>query len=166
VAAREGEQAVLHGETPACVLRAGFNYGPGSDSLLALHRALINRGMLDLGSSEHAVWVHEADLARAAVLAVEKQPAGEILNVTDGNDLSPLAFAQAFASSLGVPPPRPVNLPGFVRRFTGGSSALLTTSVQATSAKAAETLDWSPQYADIASGLEQTLLARRAAQVM
>lgn len=167
-AAADGEKAVLAGETPACVLRAGFNYGPGIASLQALHRALMNRGVPDLGSADSsASWVHEADLAAAVVRAAEQQPAGEIFNIVDASIHSPLAFANTFAAQLDVLPPRPVSLPSFVRQFTSDASnrAILATSVTASAAKAQESLGWTPSYATVETGLEQTLLAWRAAQV-
>lgn len=168
-AAAAGETAVLTGETPACVLRAGFNYGPGTASLNALHRALMNRGMLDLGDQETAMsWVHEGDLARAAILAAQQQPAGEVFNVAAADNHSPLAFANAFAESLGVPPPRPANMPAFLRDWTSNatSRALIENGVTVDSTKLRKALGWEPEYETVARGLEQTLLAWRAAQVV
>jgi nucleoside-diphosphate-sugar epimerase len=162
-----GEAAALNGTVPACVLRAGFNYGPGSDSLEALHRALINRSRLDLGDGENAAaWVHEADLARAIVLAVEQQPAGEVFNIADTNTLSPLEFASRFADTLGVPALRQLKIPSSFRQFMTDATAraILETSVRLSSAKARESLGWTPQYTTIEGGLEQTLLVWRAAQ--
>ena len=166
-AADAGETAVLHGDAPACVLRAGYNYGPGSDSLKAMHRALTDRSMLELGDETNcAAWVHGLDLANAIVLAVEQQPAGEIFNISDGNTLSPSAFAHRFADALGVQPPRRVALPSALRQLMSDatSRALLETSVKVSSEKAREHLGWTPQYKTIESGLEQTLLVWRAAQ--
>ena len=58
-AAAEAEATVLNGAVPGCVLRAGFNYGPGSDSIRALQHDLINRGALAAINSDHmASWVH------------------------------------------------------------------------------------------------------------
>ena len=66
------EHQVMNSGLNACVLRTGFVYGGGTVGTLALGELLLCARAPYLGDS-HSVhnWVHEADLARAAVLAAE-----------------------------------------------------------------------------------------------
>ncbi len=164
-AAAQAEEALLHGAVPACVLRAGFNYGPGSQSVRALYHALISRGTVMVG--HHPVsWVHNADLASAVARTVSQQPAGEIFNVADDNPVSPAAFVDQFADNMGVSRPGKGGLPFGLAMLTGSADerALMDAAFKVSSAKAKEKLGWSLQFPTIKSGIEQTLLAWRAAE--
>lgn len=166
-AAAEAETTVLKGAVPGCVLRAGFNYGPGSASIRLLQHKLINRGALAGINSDHlASWVHGADLATAVVLAAEQQPAGDIFNVADDEPVTVNAFVDDFADSMSVARPTRRSLPSFLEPFTTTalSRALMATAFQVNTAKAKAQLGWSPAYPDHESGMEQTLLTWRAAE--
>lgn len=164
-AAAAAEQMVLNGDVPGCVLRAGFSYGAESASLRALQRALIDKGSLLLGAGD-ASWVHTADLVSAIIKVIEHQPAGEIFNIADDTPVSPGAFADHFADSMGVKHPGRTNLPEPIMNLTvpATTRALLDTSFKASSAKAQQNLGWSPQYPSYESGVEQTLLILRATE--
>jgi nucleoside-diphosphate-sugar epimerase len=167
-AAAAGEKAVLEGAVPACVLRAGLNYGPDSDSIHALHRALISRGPVNVGSSDSACWIHQTDLANAIVLAVTHQPPKAVFNIVDDQPLSPAAFVDSFADHLGVARPGKTNLPTSLaqimqRTIPAGHRALLATSVRASNISAKERLGWQLEYPTSETGIAQTLLAWRAA---
>ncbi len=167
LAAARAEDSILKGGVPGCVLRAGYTYGPDSQSLQTLRQMLVDRGMVSV-SENPASWVHSADLASAVVLAAEQQRGGEIFNVADDDPMSPAAFVDLFADSIGVTRPRHVSLPISLREMLtpADERALLETSVKASSAKIKSQLGWSPQYPTLASGLEQTLLAWRAVEVV
>jgi nucleoside-diphosphate-sugar epimerase len=167
VAAAQAESAVLGGDVPGCVLRAGFNYGPGSQSIQALRQALISRGAVSVGRNP-ASWIHNADLASAIALCIAEQPAGEIFNVADDNPVSPAEFVDQFADSMGVARPGKGGLPPVLRQALvhPNERALLDISVRAQNTKAKEKLGWTLQYASIAAGIEQTLLAWRAAETV
>jgi nucleoside-diphosphate-sugar epimerase len=149
------------------VLRAGFNYGPGSASIEALHHALISgSGLTGIQSNHAASWVHGADLAQAIVLAAEQQPAGEIFNIAADEPVTVNAFVDQFADALGVDHPTRREMPQFIGNLTTPAltRALMSTAFQVSSAKASERLGWSPDYANVASGFEQTLLSWRATE--
>jgi nucleoside-diphosphate-sugar epimerase len=167
LAAARAEDAILQGSVPGTVLRAGYTYGPGNQSLQALRQILVSRGMVSV-SENPASWVHSNDLASAVVLAAEKQPDGEIFNVADDNPISPAAFVDQFAKSLGVTPPRRVSLLAGLRDVLtpADERALLDVSFKASSDKIKSQLGWSPQYPDSTAGIEQTLLAMRAAEAV
>lgn len=158
------EHHVLASGVPACVLRAGFNYGAEDGAAQALADA-VRGGRLYLGDSHTVLnWIHTADLAQAALLAAEKQPAGHIFNVVDNEPTSASAFAGQLASSLGLPPPISDNMPSFaLRRMTSDMQrTLLATSARLKNDKAKMVLGWTPKYASIQSGVEQMLLSWRA----
>lgn len=166
-AAAHAEDALLNGPVPACVLRAGFNYGPGSQSIQALQQALISRGSVNVGHHP-ASWVHTADLASAVVQVVNQPVGGEIFNVADDNPVSPAAFVDQFADSMGVNRPGKGGLPFGLGQWlvSPDERALLEASFKASSAKARERLGWKPQFPNVRAGIEQTLLALRAAEAV
>ena len=167
LAAARAEDAILKGSVPGSVLRAGFTYGPGNQSVQALRQALVDRGAVSV-SDHPASWVHSDDLTSAVVLVAEQQPGGEIFNVADDNPMSPAAFVDQFADSLGVTRPRRISLPVSLRDVLtpADERALLDISVKASSDKIKSQLGWSPQYPNCAAGFEQTLLAWRATEAV
>jgi nucleoside-diphosphate-sugar epimerase len=162
-AADQAERAVLNGSVPGCVLRAGYNYGPGGQTIVALRQALISKGSVTVGSHP-ASWIHSADLANAIALVLEQQPGGEIFNIADDNPISPVDFVDQLADKLGVAHPAKMNLPVSLRQamMPADERALLETSVKASAAKAKANLGWTPVYPTSAAGIDQTLLAWRA----
>ncbi|MBZ0303885.1 MAG: NAD-dependent epimerase/dehydratase family protein, partial [Anaerolineae bacterium] len=166
-AAVQAEEAVLHGGAPGCVLRAGFNYGPDSQSTIALRHALISRGTVNVGQGA-ASWIHSSDLVQAILQAVVQQPAGEIFNIADDQPTSAAEFVDAFADRLGVRHPSKTNLPDSLRQVLvpADERALLDASVKVSTAKAKAQLGLSLQYATIQAGIDQTLLAWRATEAV
>ena len=165
--AAAAEQAILNSEVPGCVLRAGFNYGPGNAITEALHQALINgTGLSSVNSDNAASWVHGADLAQAIVLAAEQQPAGEVFNVASDKPVTVNDFVDQFADAVGVARPTRRDMPQIIENLTTPAltRSLMSITFQVSSAKAKEQLGWSPDYADLDAGIEQTLLAWRAAE--
>ena len=101
----------------------------------------------------------------AVALAAEQQPAHAILNVADDRPETRSAFLEHFAQRMGLLPPQPGRFGAvlhMLRRPSAGS-ALLASAFSVSNARIRATLGWAPQYADVESGLEQTLLAWRAA---
>ncbi|MAS36947.1 MAG: hypothetical protein CL610_23285 [Anaerolineaceae bacterium] len=164
-AAAQAEKTLLNSGVPVCVLRAGYNYGPGNQSIETLHERLINRGVVNV-SEDVASWVQINDLADALVLALEKQPAGEVFNIADDEPVSPMHFVKQFADNLSVSHPGKLPLPFNLGELVlpAAERALLDVSVKASAAKAKEQLGWGPQYTSMTAGIEQMLLAWRAAE--
>ncbi len=164
LAALQAEQRAL--AAPGCVLRAGSVYGPENVQTAALNTALIAGHALPLGDDDRlASWVHAHDLAQAVVLAAEQQPAGAIFNIADDHPAAVAAFAGALAASHGLPAPRRQWLPPLGRQafMHPAHQAILASSARAAADRAKTELGWQPRYPDYRAGLEQTLLAWRAA---
>ncbi len=166
---RLAERQILESGISACVLRAGFNYSSDDAPIQALSQALRHgRGLYLADSHSHHNWIHAADLASAAVLAAEQQPAGQIINVVDDQPVSAASFAASFASALGLGVSDNSNMPLFMLRIMTHEMqrALLATSAKLSNAKARQLLGWSPRYPTHQAGLEQVLLVWRAGEII
>jgi nucleoside-diphosphate-sugar epimerase len=165
----EVEAKVLHSGVPAAVLRAGTVYGAFDSGMKTLGDAVLRARSVYLGDA-HAYhnWIHEADLAKAAVLAAEGQPAGQIFNIVDDTPAPAAEFAGYLASSLGMPAPTPLNPPAFaLERLTSDAQRdLLSASLRVRNGKAKEQLGWSPRYASFRPGIDQALMMWRAQPVL
>lgn len=161
------EHQVMTSGLNACVLRAGFIYGGETASVHALGD-VIRRGRSPYLGDSHSVhnWIYEADLAQAAVLAAEKQPAGEIINVVDDEPVSALAFANYLATGLGMSALEASSQPAFVlqRSTSPIQRLLLDASARLKNDKAKQVLGWQPRYPNYRAGLEQTMLQWRASE--
>jgi nucleoside-diphosphate-sugar epimerase len=161
------EHQVMQSGLNACILRAGFIYGGGTAGTAVLGEQIRHGRIPYLGDS-HSVhnWIHEADLAHAAVLAAEKQPAGEIINLVDDEPASASAFVSYLATGQGMNAPTPSNPPMFIlQRMTSElQRSLLDSSVRLKNDKAKQVLGWQPRYPNYRVGLEQTLLQWRAVE--
>ncbi len=149
----------------ACVLRAGFVYGGESPAIYGLSQNIIHGRSPYVGDS-HSIhnWVYEADLAQAAVLAAETQPAGHFINVVDDEPVSAAVFAGYLAAGLGMSELSANSAPMFMlkRSTSDMQRALLDASVRLKNDKAKQVLGWAPRYTSYKSGLEQTMLQWRA----
>lgn len=163
LAAAQAEERAL--AVPGCVLRVGSVYGPESEATAALSAALLAGRSLPLGSAEHvANWVHTYDLAVAVALAAERQPAGAVFNIADDRPASVVDFAAVFAASQGLSAPRRQGLPLIGQVLMHPTHrAILAASARARTDRAKAELGWTPRYPDQRAGIEQTLLAWRAA---
>jgi nucleoside-diphosphate-sugar epimerase len=167
-AALEAEDMVLNSGVPACILRAGFVYGPHGDANLALREALRQGKPLVVNDGpQYSNWIYAADLASAAILALERQPAGDIFNIVDDMPSPPAEFVDHFATVLGVQQAARVpsgRMPAFAtRRATSDMQRLLwNLSLRVKNDKAKAQLNWTPRFPTYREGIEQTLLAWRA----
>jgi nucleoside-diphosphate-sugar epimerase len=159
------EHHLMQSGLKACVLRAGLVYGGGTASTRLLGEEL-RRGRTPYLGNSHSFhnWIHEADLARAAVLASEKQPAGEMINGVDDEPVSASAFASYLATGQGLYNLTSSTAPMFVlkRSTSDMQRALLGASVRLKNDKAKQLLGWQPRYPNYRVGLEQTMLQWRA----
>jgi nucleoside-diphosphate-sugar epimerase len=167
-AAIEAEDTVLKSGLPACILRAGFVYGPYGEGNITLRDAIQQGKPLVVNEGHrYANWICAPDLASAAILAAHRQPAGEIFNVVDDAPLPPAQFLDHFAAAFGVHKAARIptgRIPGFPARQTTSAMQriLWDMSVRAKNDKAKAQLGWSPRYPTYREGIEQTLLAWRA----
>jgi nucleoside-diphosphate-sugar epimerase len=160
-AAIQAERAVLEGPVPACVLRAGYVYGPDSPDLVSLAETL-RLGRPVTAGENPASWVYAEDLAGAVVLAAQSRPAGEVFNIVGDKPVSPDRFLDDFAAAMGLD--QPGRLPGFLARarLPRTAATLLDFATRCSNARAREKLGWQPRYADHSAGIEEVLLSWRA----
>ncbi len=163
-AVKAGEQAILHGSIPACVLRLGFIYGAQSPELTSVYDLLMAARPLDVGNAHsHACWIAAADAASAIAAVVTVRPAGAVLNIVDDQAASPAAFLTYFAQSQGLSVPRPAPRFAVWAQPKPEQVALMSLSPHATNAEAKEKLGWQPRFADFHQGIDDALLSWRTA---
>ena len=161
-AVKAGEQKVLKGSVPGCVLRMGFVYGAESPELIATRDTLLMGRTIDCGPNDsHACWINAPDAARAVVLAALQRPAGALLTIVEDQAISPAEFLGYFADSLGVS--RPGHAPKFAlwAQPKPEQAALMSLSPHVSSADAKEKLGWSPRFASYQQGIDDVLLSWR-----
>ncbi len=161
-AVQAGEQAVLHGAVPGCVLRFGFVYGAESPELVALRDTMMLGRAVDAGPSDtHACWIYAPDAARAVVAALNTRPAGATFNVVEDHPVAPAAFLGYFAESQGI------SKPGRAPRFAAWAQptpeqvALMSLNSHASSAEAKAKLGWQPRFPDYHAAIDDMLLSWR-----
>lgn len=159
-AAVKAEKIALGSGVPACVLRFGYLYGAHMSQLQDVSQTLLQGRPVPSGSGL-ANYLYDEDAAEAIRRAVEAQPMGEIINITDGHAVSSANFLAAMASAMGIRTPG--TLPGFLNGLMGGSPLrdLFGLSSRVSIAKARQLLGWTPHYT-LDSGLADTFLSMRA----
>lgn len=162
-AALEAEKAVKNSSIPSIILRAGYTYGAESEALAKLPD-MLRTGRPVVGTDTPASWVHAHDLASAITLSVQKRPAVDVLNITDGTHLSTNSFLEKFSHAIGIGAPG--GLPGFLKGIFAPKSAseLMALGSNVNSAQARSTLGWEPAYPTVEKGLDQILLKWRATE--
>lgn len=162
-AAADAEASVLDGGIPGYVLRAGTLYTGGLPSLIDHLRS---GGLIPSGAG-HTSWLHEADLAAAVMLLIERTAEDEasatVFNIADDAPSTFDQFADLLGQTLGTG--NPTNIPNFMvplrtndqQRHILAQDAVLDTS------KIKEHVGWEPQFATQREGIEVLLLQQRAA---
>ena len=162
-AAIEAEKLVVANEAfPVCLLRTGYLYGPQSKDLALYETSFKLHRPYYAGSKKHVGnFVHFNDAARAVMLAAEKQPANEIVNIVDGTPVSFGTFIDSYAKLLGYKKPRHIHktlirlAPYFITPQQ--VKQLDIQGAQVDNHKARELLGWTPQFPNYKVGLAQTV---------
>jgi nucleoside-diphosphate-sugar epimerase len=159
--ALKAEELVKASPVPHAILRFGTVYGPHDTGLKELGDSLRRSRpvVLEKGAAN---WVYASDAAAAIVAAVEKQPAGAVLNIVDNQPVSTSEFAGYLATAMGAQPPSAPNALLRSRLIGPAQAAILGTDVRVSNAAAKAALEWSPRYADYRAGLDHALLGWRA----
>ncbi len=161
-AVRAGEEKVLKGSIPGCVLRFGFLYGAESPELVRIRTALMMGKTIDSGPDDtHAWWINVPDAARAVMSAVDVRPAGALLNVVEDQPVSPAAFLRHFAEIQGVTPPGRAPRYVFWAQPTKEQTALMSLNPHVSNAETKEKLSWSPRFASYHEAIDDILLSWR-----
>lgn len=158
----EAEELLFDGGIPAYALRTGYIYG-SHQACAEIADAMRKGKALPLGHHK-AAWVHEDDVATAALTIAElseDKALENAYNIAGAELLSPAAFIAAFGKALGVGEPSP--LAGFALQFNTSPEQreLLEMGIGLDCSKAKSELQWQPKTS-IEAGLDKMLLRWRA----
>jgi nucleoside-diphosphate-sugar epimerase len=158
----ECERRVLAGPVPACVVRLGYLYGPGSADLRAYRKAFrLGRPYWSGPPRTLQYHLHCADAARALLAAARPRNAGKRCYATDGHPLPFRTFMDAFAHRVGRA--RPLHLPAIAKPFA--RVIIREEHMQQTAfgmprrAPGPSVPGWTPRYADYRAGLDEVVAA-------
>jgi nucleoside-diphosphate-sugar epimerase len=135
------EEAVRDSGLEWVIVRGGHLYGPGTGTTEALLAAAARGTLMTDGAGDaFDSLVTAADTAQVAVLAVERVPAGTILNAVDDRPMRQRELYEALAAYAGGPEPgRGPVVPGWG-------------SLRVSNARA-RSFGFRPRHADVTSGL-------------
>jgi nucleoside-diphosphate-sugar epimerase len=159
-AIRSAEQQVFTAdEIEGVAMRYGAFYG--RDSFTAMIANLIRKRRLPVPSSGggYADFIYLDDAAAATVAALEKGRPGQAYNIVDDEPVRWADFLDTFAAELGARRPR--RLPTWLFRAVPYLSAIMTTSMRVSSAKAKRELGWAPAVPTYRDGIRLIANASR-----
>ena len=130
------------------VLRFGAFYGPDGHHMDDMAKVLRKRIAPDLSPEGYRSSIHTEDAATAVVAALAV-PAG-IYNVVDDEPVDRRAWAEAFAASLGVKPPRFVAK--LAKPLMGRKAEMLLRSQRVSNRRFKEASGWAPRYPSVREG--------------
>jgi nucleoside-diphosphate-sugar epimerase len=160
-AALQAEEMVLHSDTPACVVRLGYLYGPEWRDLRA-YRLAFRLGRPYWAGPRRNLQHHlySTDAARALLTAAVRRPAGRVAYATDGTPASFADFMDHFAHLVGRS--RPLHLPRASRRLVWAVVAephMQMVEMAATGRAAPHLPGWRPRVASYRDGLAEVVTA-------
>ena len=165
-AAAAAEDLVRNNEQfPVSILRIGYLYGPQSRDLTLYEQSFQLHRPYYAGPKQHlANFVHFNDAARAIVLAANKKPAEELINIVDGTPASFGDFIDYYAHCLGFKRPR--RLAKLFARFAPIISRQQLQQLEIRAApidnsRARKLLGWDPEFKSYKEGLHQTVQVQR-----
>jgi nucleoside-diphosphate-sugar epimerase len=129
----------------AIVIRPGMVYGRGGGPLNQFAAMADNGGPRYVGDGEnHWSLVHVDDLARLYALAVERAPAGTLVNGVHGEPLTVRDLAEAAAAGAGLPGPRAWPAAEAAVELGAGDADGVTRDHRISGERARTVLGWSP----------------------
>jgi len=132
------------------ILRVGGIYGP---QRLPLERIKKRVPMLHAELAPSTNRIHEDDLAAICKRVAEYAPAGEIYNVSDGNDSNMTEYFLTLADYFNLPRPPLVDWDEAERVLSKGMLSYLHESRRVSNKKLINELDVKLQYPDLLAGL-------------
>ena len=164
----EHEQRVLaatSAQLRTLVLRPGCAYGRAG-SLTAPWFASALAGEVEMVGDGTNCWstVHVDDVAEAYVLAAERAPGGEALNITDGTNPRVGEMVAAVAAAAGIPGRICSLSPDEAAERFGPLAEGLGAHQKVANARARAALGWNPRHASFVSEADLYLAAFRAHQ--
>jgi nucleoside-diphosphate-sugar epimerase len=139
------------------VLRYGNFYGPGTSVAPGgdIVEAVRRRQFPIVGNGA-GVWsfIHIADAANAARIAIERGPSG-IYNIVDDEPAEESVWLPDLADAIGAQPPR--HVPAWLGRLLIGDSgiSMMTQMRGSSNAKAKRVLNWQPLFASWRDGFRR-----------
>lgn len=164
----EHEQIVLDAATPqlrTLVLRPGCVYG-GAGGLTVPWFASAVAGEVEMVGDGSNCWstVHVDDVAEAYVLAAERAPGGEALNISDGANLRVGEMVAAVAVAAGIPGRIAQLSPDEAAEKFGPLAEGLGAHQKVANARAKAALGWHPRHASFVSEADLYFASYRAHQ--
>jgi nucleoside-diphosphate-sugar epimerase len=156
----ECERLVLSGPTPACVVRLGYLYGPGSRDLLAYRKAFrIGRPYWAGPAHARQFHLHEDDAVSALLAAAKARKPGRILYAVGGKPVPFMQFMDDFARRIGNP--FPLHVPKIatrvIRLIVREEHQQQAALAMPARPPAPRVRGWKPKYADYRKGLDQVI---------
>lgn len=147
------------------VVRPGCVYG-GPGSLTALWFSSTLRGFVEIAGDGRNHWsmIHQKDLARAYLLAVERELSGMVLNVVDNSHCTVLEMAQAVSEAAGIPGKIELTAEADARKKYGEIAEGLLIDQHISNERCRRLLGWNPQQRSFIDGITTNYLAWKAAQ--
>jgi len=150
-------EAVNKGRITGCTIAPGFVYGPAGFFLEIVNQ--IKKGKFGLAGGGNFYWspVHNEDLGRAYVAALDGRANGKSLLVVDDTPMLMKDIMFEIADRLGVK--RPGHFPKPLARLFLGKMMVdgITTSRRCRNDLAKATLIWKPQYPSFSDGFPSIL---------
>ncbi len=164
----EHEQRVLaatSAQLRTLVLRPGCVYG-GTGGLTVPWLASALAGEVEMVGDGTNCWstVHVVDAAEAYVLAAERAPGGEALNISDGTNPHVGEMVAAVAAAAGIPGRISSLTPEEAAERYGPLAEGLSVHQKVANARARAALGWHPRHASFVSEADLYLAAYRAHQ--
>ena len=136
------------------ILRVPGIYGPGR---LPVERLRTGRPVLRIAESPYTNRIHADDLAAAALHVAAHGRAGEAYNVSDGQPTTMTDYFLRCARLLGLPEPPQISLAEARQSFSPMLLSFLEESKRLSNRRLVATLDWTPEFPDLAAGLPACL---------
>lgn len=140
-------ESAARGITP-CVIRPGLVYG-GAGGLMGMLLGSVEKekAVRIVGEGRnHWTLVHREDLADLYVRCVEKAPAGQLFNATDGSRLTLRAIAEAFSAAAGCYGKVVTTPLEEARKQMGPLADALAMDQEVSGALAEKVLGWEPRH--------------------
>jgi nucleoside-diphosphate-sugar epimerase len=156
----ESEALALSGPIPACVVRLGYLYGPGSADLRAYRTAFrLGRPYWSGPAKALQYHLHQFDAVSALLAAGRSRNAGKTFYATAGHAVSFMQFMDAFAHRVGRAKPR--HLPLFAKplaRLIIREEHMQQTALSMPPGTPAPRVpQWQPMFPDYRTGLDEVI---------
>ncbi len=138
-------------EVETVILRVAGIYGPDRLPLARIRQGL---PLVQADQAPYTNRIHEDDLARVCVAAMERPVAGETFNVSDGQPGTMAEYFDAVAARAGLPPPPKIAMAEASDRLSPGMLSYMRESRRLDNRKMRRLLVNELLYPDLSKGLD------------